>query len=149
MSYPLIRDDGVYKNIVGRIEVVSLDSERKWGVMDHSQLLVHLADGIRLCLHGPKAPPAGPFRFGPLRYFALHVMKWPEAKIQAPPGAFQRPPTTWEEDKATLLGLLDEYMATPPENLGTRHPAFGKMTPKDWDVLMYRHLDHHLRQFSA
>ena len=67
-----------------------------------------------------------------------HTSFWPE-----------RPPTTWEEDKATLLRLLDEYMATPPETLGTRHPAFGKMTPKDWDVLMYRHLDHHLRQFSA
>ena len=149
MSYPLIRDDGVYGEIVERIRSVSPDSERKWGVMDHSQLLVHMADGVRLCLRGPKAPASGPFRFGPLRYFALHVMKWPEAKIQAPPGAFERPSTTWEEDKATLLRLLDEYMATAAESLVTRHPAFGKMKPKDWDVLMYRHLDHHLRQFSA
>ncbi len=149
MSYPSIRDDGVHENIVRRIEVVSPESERKWGVMDHSQLLVHLADGVRLCLDGAKSPPAGPFRFGPLRYFTLHVVKWPEAKIQAPPGAFQRPATTWEEDKATLLSLLDQYMATSPKNLGTQHPAFGKMKPRDWGVFMYRHLDHHLRQFGV
>lgn len=149
MSFPSIQDDGMCEEIVARIRSVSPDSERKWGIMDHRQLLVHLADGVRLCLHPPKTSRGGPLRFAPFRYFALHLMKWPEGKIRAPRGAFERPSTTWDEDEATLLELLDEYMATPPANLGTRHPAFGKMKPKDWDVLMYRHLDHHLRQFSA
>jgi hypothetical protein len=28
------------------------------------------------------------------------------------------------------------------------HPVFGKMTPRAWRVLGYRHMDHHLRQFG-
>lgn len=29
------------------------------------------------------------------------------------------------------------------------HPFWGKMTYEDWDKLMWRHLDHHLRQFGV
>jgi hypothetical protein len=29
------------------------------------------------------------------------------------------------------------------------HPFFGALTPQDWSRGMYKHLDHHLRQFGA
>jgi hypothetical protein len=29
------------------------------------------------------------------------------------------------------------------------HPFWGKMTHEDWDKLMWRHTDHHLRQFGV
>lgn len=29
------------------------------------------------------------------------------------------------------------------------HPFWGKMTYEDWDKLMWRHADHHLRQFGV
>ena len=29
------------------------------------------------------------------------------------------------------------------------HPFWGKMTYEDWDKLMYKHLDHHLKQFGV
>jgi hypothetical protein len=48
-----------------------------------------------------------------------------------------------------LLQLIDEYRATPPNRLGNAHPTFGPMTGRDWDVLVWRHLDHHLRQFGC
>ncbi len=28
------------------------------------------------------------------------------------------------------------------------HPFFGKLTPTEWSIGMYKHLDHHLRQFG-
>ena len=31
----------------------------------------------------------------------------------------------------------------------TEHPFWGKMTHEDWDALMWKHLDHHLRQFGV
>jgi hypothetical protein len=33
----------------------------------------------------------------------------------------------------------------------TKHPHgfFGKITPKQWGETQWKHLDHHLRQFSA
>ena len=29
------------------------------------------------------------------------------------------------------------------------HPFFGSLTPPEWGIGMYKHLDHHLRQFGA
>ena len=29
------------------------------------------------------------------------------------------------------------------------HSFFGRLTPEEWAVLMYKHVDHHLRQFGA
>ena len=29
------------------------------------------------------------------------------------------------------------------------HPFFGPLKPQQWAILMYKHLDHHLRQFGA
>ena len=29
------------------------------------------------------------------------------------------------------------------------HPAFGALSRRAWGVLIYRHMDHHLRQFGA
>lgn len=32
---------------------------------------------------------------------------------------------------------------------GNVHAFFGKLTPAEWGMLMYKHTDHHLRQFGA
>jgi hypothetical protein len=29
------------------------------------------------------------------------------------------------------------------------HPFWGKMTYEDWDALMWKHVDHHLKQFGV
>ena len=29
------------------------------------------------------------------------------------------------------------------------HPFFGALTPREWGIGMYKHMDHHLRQFGA
>jgi hypothetical protein len=31
----------------------------------------------------------------------------------------------------------------------TNHPFWGKMTYEDWDKLMWKHVDHHLKQFGV
>ncbi len=149
MSYPGIREQGIYQQVVERIGSFSEDDTRKWGKMDHAQMLPHLADGMRMMLHGSKTSPSGLFRFGPIRYLLLHVMKWPEGKVEAPSGAFETDPKGLEQDRAIVVNLLDDYMKTPPDKLAKTHPVFGNMKPKDWDVLLYRHLDHHLRQFEC
>jgi hypothetical protein len=56
---------------------------------------------------------------------------------------------SWDEDRGELIELLDRYRATTPEEIQASHPVFGRIKPNDWDVLVWRHLDHHLRQFGA
>lgn len=53
-------------------------------------------------------------------------------------------------ERRRLLKLIDSFAAGGPSGC-TRHPHsfFGPLTPQEWAVLMYKHLDHHLRQFGA
>jgi hypothetical protein len=49
-----------------------------------------------------------------------------------------------------LRGLIDRFVASGPAGC-TNHPHsfFGRLTPEEWAILMYKHLDHHLRQFGV
>jgi hypothetical protein len=53
-------------------------------------------------------------------------------------------------EQQRLLGLLQRFTAGGPSGC-TRHPHsfFGPLTPAEWAELMYKHLDHHLRQFGV
>jgi hypothetical protein len=54
-----------------------------------------------------------------------------------------------DAERVRLSGLIDRFRAGG-EGTCTRHPHpfFGSLTPQQWAVLMYKHLDHHLRQFG-
>lgn len=56
----------------------------------------------------------------------------------------------FEEEQQRLLVWIDRFSAGGPAQC-TKHPHcfFGHMTPEEWAVLGYKHLDHHLRQFGA
>lgn len=76
-------------------------------------------------------------------------MPWPKGKIEAPKGAFSTPSVGWDRDRQIVAELIQRVAAAPRETFATMHPTFGRMTLHDWDVLQYRHLDHHLRQFGV
>jgi hypothetical protein len=45
-------------------------------------------------------------------------------------------------DRSLCDGWLSWVYATPP-------PFFGPFKPQQWAILMYKHVDHHLRQFGV
>jgi transposase InsO family protein len=55
-----------------------------------------------------------------------------------------------ESERERLCGLIDRFAASGPAGC-TKHPHsfFGRLTPEEWATLMYKHLDHHLRQFGV
>jgi hypothetical protein len=45
---------------------------------------------------------------------------------------------------------IDRFTAIGPNGLKTNsHFIFGPLTSDEWAILMYKHIDHHLRQFGA
>ena len=54
----------------------------------------------------------------------------------------------FEREQAGLIALVKRYgeegaQATDP------HPFFGPLSANEWDRLMWKHIDHHLRQFDV
>ena len=145
-----VRDPVARSALIARVKSLTPASQRLWGRMHLTQMLAHTADQIRMALGEVEAEGVrGPFRFAPMRFLLLHVLPWPKAKAKAPHEAFTTPPTELESDRATLVGLIERFAATPPSDLTPTHPLFGTMSARDWDALTHKHLDHHLRQFSA
>lgn len=61
--------------------------------------------------------------------------------LEADPGPF-------DSERARLAELVCRF-AEPGAIVVTLHPFFGPMSVPEWDRLMARHLDHHLRQFGV
>jgi hypothetical protein len=55
-----------------------------------------------------------------------------------------------DKERERLLAVIDRFAAAGPAGC-TNHPHsfFGRLTPEEWAVLEYKHLDHHLRQFGV
>lgn len=47
-----------------------------------------------------------------------------------------------------LEGLLLRFRDCKPKEGCPPHPLFGRMSTRDWDRLLYRHTNHHFRQFG-
>jgi hypothetical protein len=53
-------------------------------------------------------------------------------------------------ERQRLLALIDRFVAAGRTGMTTHpHSFFGRLTPDEWGVLSYKHLDHHLRQFGV
>ncbi len=55
-----------------------------------------------------------------------------------------------DAERAKLLALIDRFVARGAPAAGSEtHAFFGKLTGEEWGTLMYKHIDHHLRQFGG
>lgn len=54
----------------------------------------------------------------------------------------------FEEEKKGFIKDIDDFLQMPAASLPNNHPIFGSMTPKEWGEIIYKHIDHHFRQFD-
>jgi hypothetical protein len=141
-----------YQSLLDRLNTISPLSERLWGKMDVSQMIIHLKDQLDIALGNKHAAAQGPFLFRTIlgRYLALYVLPWRKGKEKTPremnaelKGSVI---TDFENDKHLLLIRLHEFATA--ESFSD-HPFFGAMNKQQWGRLAWKHIDHHLRQFGA
>jgi hypothetical protein len=133
-----------------RIDALAPDRRPLWGKFTAPQMVCHVSAGLRESLGELKAgPPAGPLRFPPINWFAIHVLPWPKGKAKSPPQLLATAPTTWEGDAAGLRRLVDQFGMRQPTDEWPVSTVFGAISGRSWGVLEFRHLDHHLRQFGV
>jgi hypothetical protein len=146
-------DATVANQVQTRLGQLEPQSERCWGKMSAAQMLAHCSVSMQWAV-GELAPEKGalaarlmgrlvkPMVFrndDPLRKNS------PTAKSLIVAGE-----RDFGKERDRLAGLIDKFAAGGEAGC-TRNPHifFGKMTPEEWAILMYKHLDHHLRQFGV
>ena len=133
-----------------RLDGLVPDAAARWGRMDGAQMLAHLSDGVRLALGEFRVSSKGPWalRLAPIRHAVIHWLPFPKGAPTAPELLVRRA-TNWQAECAELKHLLERLGAMEGARDWPEHPAFGRMTSRDWGALVHRHVDHHLRQFGA
>ena len=55
----------------------------------------------------------------------------------------------FEQSKNELIEKYSRFAKGHESIKLSNHPFWGQMTYEDWEKLMWKHLDHHLRQFGV
>jgi hypothetical protein len=136
--------------IAARLRSLSASSTRRWGQMDVAGMLHHLQLSTRMALGELDVPSVNkrPFQMFPLKHLVLYVLPFPKGAPTAPE-LKTIDASSVETERAALLELLDRVGTGPRDGAGPAHPLFGPLTWREWGVVMYKHADHHLKQFGA
>jgi hypothetical protein len=137
--------------ILQRLSVLQPGSERLWGKMDAAQALAHCSAGMEMAL-GDTLPPRVLIGrlIGPLFRSAYSNEKPLQRGSPTHPSLIVSDQRDFAREQERIAGLVDRFSAAGPGGCtGHPHPFFGKLTPAEWGTGMYKHLDHHLRQFGV
>jgi hypothetical protein len=151
MPVKSLYDPPTVQELRNRIERLRPDSPSAWGKMNVAQMLAHCSAWTEMAA-GVNSPP---------RVFLGRIFgRWAKASVLGDEPIRRNMPTEkslivnddrrFADEKLRLLSWTDRFAAAGPERC-TKHPHcfFGSMTPDEWAIMGYKHLDHHLRQFGA
>ena len=137
--------------IRSRIESLRPDSGRHWGTMNVAQMLAHCSAWMEMAA-GLKSPPRS--------FIGRVVGKMAKKSVLGEEPIRRNMPTekslivqderNFAAEQRRLLDWVDRFSTGGPRQCTTHpHCFFGSMTPIEWAVMGYKHIDHHLRQFGA
>ena len=141
-----------FDEIRARIAQLRPDSPAEWGQMNTAQALAHCSEGVSWAV-GDTVPPR--MFFGSLLGRAI------KGKVLGDDAPMRRNSPTaktlivadareFAAEQSRLLALLDRFASGGPTGCTVQaHSFFGRLTPMEWAILMYKHIDHHLRQFGV
>jgi hypothetical protein len=128
------------------------ESERQWGQMNPAQMLAHCSATIDMAM-GKVSPPRiliGRL-LGRLAKKSVIGNRTPMRRnSMTEKSCLVTDERDFVVERQRLLESIDRFAKGGPEAC-TKHPHFffGPLTPVEWAVLTYQHLDHHLRQFRV
>jgi hypothetical protein len=138
-----------------RILQLRPESERQWGSMAVAQTLAHCTSGIEMAMGVIQAKRA---RFpvtllGPIiKPLVFRDDKPMRRNSPSSPELFSADPTQCElqRERSRLIAAIDSFASQGAACCSSYpHPFFGPLSPQQWAILMYKHVDHHLRQFGV
>ncbi len=145
-------DTATVDEVKGRLARLRPDSPRLWGRMNPAQTMAHCAVGVEMATGHCKPPRmlVGRLIGGAIKRLALGNEAPMRKNSPTAPSLVVLDEREFEAERTRLVGLIDRFAAGGPAGCTTHpHVFFGKLTPKEWSELMYKHLDHHLRQFGG
>jgi len=139
------------EEVVSRIDKLQPASQRRWGKMDVAQMMAHCSAALDMA-SGRINPPRpligrliGPF----FKSIYSNEKPFPRSSPTDPKLVVSDQREFLHEREQLKLKLRQFYESGEAKCTRHPHPFFGALTPQQWARGMYKHMDHHLRQFGA
>ncbi|GIV32799.1 MAG: hypothetical protein KatS3mg031_0334 [Chitinophagales bacterium] len=149
-----LNNPAALSELLERINRLQPSSQPLWGKMTVHEMICHVSDPFRDVLKIRNIQPVTPFFLRPLLKWIL-LNKKPFGKnaptvkpyLQSHKGGGTKP-KNFENDKTALKDLVIKFSELDDHFVLGPHAALGKLSRDQAGLLMWKHLDHHLRQFG-
>lgn len=146
-------DASVANQLKTRLGNLGPQSQRHWGKMTAAQMLAHCSVSMQWAV-GEVVPDRGALPARLMGRLVKPMVFRNEDPLRKNSPTAKSLIVADERDlgkeRERLSGLIDKLASRGAAGCTQNpHSFFGKMTPEEWAILMYKHLDHHLRQFGV
>lgn len=140
-----------FDELLSRIEKLTPQSQPQWGKMSVDQMLAHCATALDMA-SGKINPPRlliGRIIGGLMKGFYSNDK--PFSKNGPTDDALRIIGSRdFAKEKQRLKDSVTAFSKNGLPGVTVRpHPFFGKLPPEAWGIGMYKHMDHHFRQFGV
>jgi len=138
--------------LTARINQLTTASQAQWGKMNVSQMLAHCNVAFEL-IYDNKHPKPGKIKQFMLKLFVKPIVvgnKPYQKNGRTAPEFIINSEKEFDKEKKRLLDYIDKT-----HELGASHfedkdsNSFGKLSSNEWNNMLVKHLDHHLKQFGS
>lgn len=139
------------QSVLERIAKLDPTAERQWGRMNAAQMLAHCTAALEVATGEKRRKQALIGKvLGPLVRSKL-LGEVPFGKNSPTDPTFViTDPRDFAAEKTRLLGIVGRFCDAGPDRAAQQtHSFLGRLRGNEWGVMMYKHLDHHLRQFGV
>ena len=152
MAFPNIYSTVEAEKIISRIDQLSPITQRRWGKMNVSQMLAHCCVPYEQAFGENTIAPNAMIRFVMKTFFKGTMTNEVPYKPNMPtaPAFIIVDQRDFEKERkrlSTLIRKMAELGETHFE--GKKQLSLGNLSAIQWNNLMYKHIDHHLRQFGV
>jgi hypothetical protein len=146
---PSLRGQTAREELMRRLERITPLTRPKWGGLDAPRMLCHLGDTLAMALGELAAQPMNrkAFHHFPLKHLIIYALPFPKGAPTSPE-LLSTAPQNFDADRRRVVECINRLAAAPTAN-GPEHPLFGPLTNEEWNVLQWKHINHHLRQFGC
>jgi hypothetical protein len=139
------------EEIISRIDKLQPASQRQWGKMDAAQMMAHCSAALDMASGRLNLPRAfigrllGPF----VKPIYTNEKPFSRNNPTAKELVCSNERDFLREQRQLREKIRKFHEGGEAQCTRHPHPFFGALTPQEWSRGMYKHLDHHLRQFGA
>lgn len=139
------------QSLMGRLGGLQPGAARQWGKMGVAQMLAHCSIAMEVATgETPRKQALIGKIFAPFVRSSLLGEKPFSRNSPTDPTFIVTDEKNFDAERQRLTRLVNTFCESGPEKASAHtHSFLGRLRGEEWGVMMYKHIDHHLRQFGA